>query len=36
MDYVYDGTDHLLSRTAGSATTVYFYWGTGTTLAEDV
>ena len=33
--YVYDGTDHLLSRTAGTETTLYFYWGMGTTLAEE-
>lgn len=40
VDYVYDTTDRLISRTepakTGSAkTTLYFYWGTGGTLAEE-
>ena len=35
VTYVYDGTDHLVSRTEGLGTTLYFYWGGGATLAEE-
>lgn len=35
VDYVYDGADHLLARRSGGETTLYFYWGPGSTLAEE-
>ncbi|PLS76440.1 MAG: hypothetical protein CYG61_02075 [Actinobacteria bacterium] len=39
VDYVYDTTDRLVARTEASATaseaTLYFYWGTSGTLAEE-
>ncbi|HUP69506.1 MAG TPA: polymorphic toxin-type HINT domain-containing protein [Acidimicrobiales bacterium] len=35
VDYVYDTADRLLARTEGLDTTLYFYWGTGGTIAEE-
>ncbi len=40
VDYLYDGADHLVARiqqpaTGAGATTLYFYWGNSTTLAEE-
>jgi hypothetical protein len=40
VDYAYDGSDNLISRKesaggSGAKTRLYFYWGMGTTLAEE-